>query len=287
MNEIKSVNNIELVNKLAKDLAQVSIGALKLGEIDKIAQGELTPKQLEDVKKQFEQIAEKGEVLFGSKCDFSDGKVQEFIKSQFLSLVDSVKETALAQPNFIIEASMSEAVFSHKGSYRPVLTTDALATCIGVGAYDPINQFGFVIHFSCEAEIDASGDMLMNRILAYREKNPNAPLLIHLRGGIKEMSEPLLDKVKAWVSSNNLISIIASDSTLQDPVFPGVGIPRVSASIKLDVRTGTCETYDRSTNPFAKRDSAADDRHFSIKLIVEVATKKPEIKIVYDSKAEV
>ncbi len=59
-----------------------------------------------------------------------------------------------------------------------------------------------------------------------------------------------------------------------------------SGSLKLDVRTGTCETYDKSTNPLAKKESR-DIKEIDVdNLVLEIATKKPEIKIVYDSKAD-
>ena len=77
-------------------------------------------------------------------------------------------------------------MFSHKGDYRPILVTDSLATCIGVAGYDPMSKFGFVVHFTSEAEVEASGAMLLDRLRVYREQNSSAPLLVHLRGGIQE-----------------------------------------------------------------------------------------------------
>ena len=83
-------------------------------------------------------------------------------------------------------------------------------------------------------------------------------------------------------------NIIASEDTLQSPIFPGFGIPKVPGSIKLDVRNGTCETYDPMINPYSKekkKDVSELNSNVCTELIVQVATKKPEIKIVYDSKA--
>lgn len=59
-----------------------------------------------------------------------------------------------------------------------------------------MNTFGFVIHFTGKDEVKVSGAMLLDRIRVNREQNTNAPLLVHLQGGIKGMSEPLLGKVK-------------------------------------------------------------------------------------------
>jgi hypothetical protein len=239
----------------------------------------LTRSQRNDFHHRLELKAAEGENLFGNKSDISDIKVQEFVKTQTTDLFSFLVETCRNQaPDLVRKAGLSEAVFSHKGDYHPILATDSLATCIGVAGYDPANQFGFVIHFTCEGEITASGPLLLERIRTYREQNNQAPLLIHLRGGIKGMSEPLLAKVKEWLMSYDFMTIIASDSTLHFEI-PG--------SIKLDVRTGTCETYDDTSNPYSldkKKNVEELTSTFFTQLFVEVATKKPEIYIAYDSK---
>jgi hypothetical protein len=272
----------QIARRMAVDLAT----SLDTTSIEKLRKGGLTSNQLNTVKIRLEQIAEQGEGLFGKEVDLRDIRVQEFVKTKLSDVISTVAETAGNQPDLIREASVSEAVFSHKGSDRPILATDSLATCIGVAGYDPVNQFGFVVHFTWEDEVKASGDMLLNRIRAYREQKINAPLLVNLRGGIKGMSEPLLSKVKEWLTSNDLNCIIASEDTLQPSIIS------VPGSLKLDVRTGTCETYDSSSNPLSKNEKI-DIKELNedsmdkliVKLFIEVASKKPEIKIVYDSKA--
>lgn len=272
-----------------KIIVKEIISELDISSIETLKQGGLTNNQLDNIHSCLEKMAIKGEQLFGKSFDSSDLKVKEFTKTQFSSLISSVVETMDSQvPDLIREAGLSEAVFSHKGDYRPILVTDSLATCIGVAGYDPINQFGFVVHFTDEREVEASGAMLLDRLHAYREQNTSAPLLVHLRGGIKRMSEPLLAKIKEWLTSNDLKSIIASEDTLHTPIFLGTGIPEFPGSIKLDVRTGTCETYDPMINPYSKerkKDESELDDNVMAKLIFQVATKKPEIRIVYDSKA--
>lgn len=276
----------------ARNMAMDIATSIDPVSMNKLVQGGLTASQLKDVEKRIIKIAEETEKIFGKDVKFAETKVQDFVKSQFTNLVSSIIEVAENQPDLIREAGVSEAVFSFKGSLRPIISTYALATCIGVAGYDPMNAFGFVVHFSEEDEIKASGDFLMSRIHAYREKNANAPLLIHLRGGIKGMSELLLAKVKEWLSSKDIFTIIASEDTLQDPIAQGIGIPKVPASIKLDVRTGVCEAYDRSTNPFAERDTQQEKtvsqdtfENIMYQSLIRVITKKSEIKIVYDAKA--
>jgi len=288
-NKEVSTSDVNRLDDQVQIIVKEVISELGKSSIETLKQGSLTNNQIDNIRIRLEQMAIKTEQLFGKSCDLSDLKVQDFIKTQFSSLISSVVEIVGSQvPDLIREASLSEAVFSHKGDYHPILVTDSLATCIGVAGYDPINKFGFVVHFTGEDELKASGAMLLDRIHAYREQNTSAPLLIHLRGGIKGMSEPLLEKVKEWLIPTDLKSIIASEDTLQSPIFPGVGIPKVPGTIKLDVRTGTCETYDPMINPYSKKkkkDVSELDSNFMTELFVQVATKKPEIRIVYDSKA--
>ncbi len=270
-----------IIKKITSELGKSSIETLK--------QGGLTSDQIDSIHDRLKQMAINAEELFGRSCNLSDLKIQEFIHTQFSSLLSSIVEIEASQaPDLIREAGLSEAVFSHKGDYHPILVTDSLATCIGTAGYDPINKFGFVVHFTCEDEVEASGPLLLNRIKAYRGQNTSAPLLVHLRGGIKGMSEPLLKRVKEWLLSTDLNVIIASEDTLQSPISPGIGLPKVPGSIKLDVRTGTCEPYDPEINPYSqnkKKDvSELNPSKLLVDLIVQVATKKPEIKIVYDSK---
>lgn len=272
---------------LAETLGKEIISKLESSSIEALKKGALTSHQIENVHESLKKMALQADQLFG-KPDISDLKAQEFIKTQFSFLLSSLVETVSNQePDLIREAGLSEAVFSHKGDYRPILTTSSLATCIGVAGYDPMNKFGFVIHFTGENEVQASGAMLADRIRAYKDQNSNAPLLIHLRGGIKGMSEPLLEQVKEWLLTMDQNTIIASEDTLQPPIFTGIGIPKVPGSIKLDVRTGTCELYDPETNPYhidKKKDINEVNSNFMTELFVQVATKKPEIRIVYDSK---
>lgn len=288
----KAISTLEVgfisSQNLGEAIAKEIISKLGQSSIETLKQGGLTSNQIDDVHNRLQQMAIQAEQLFGKSDDLSDLKVQEFIKTQFTFLISSIVETVKSQaPDLIREAGLSEAVFSHKGDYHPILTTDSLATCIGVAGYDPMNKFGFVIHFTGEDEVKASGTMLLDRIQAYREQNTKAPLLIHLRGGIKGMSEPLLEKIKEWLLPTDLNIIIASEDTLQPPIFPGIGIPEVPGSIKLDVRTGTCEVYDPKTNPYykdKKKDISELNSNFMTELFVQVATKMPEIRIVYDSK---
>jgi len=273
----------EQMEKIVKGLA----GKIGPSSIEALKQGHLTSRQIDNIHKRLDQIVVEGEQLFGKSGSLSNTKVQEFVMEKFSGVIASLVETLENQaPDLIRHADLSEAVFSHKGDYHPLLVTDSLATCIGVAGYDPTNQFGFVVHFTCEAEIIASGTMLLDRIRAYRTHG-NAPLLIHLRGGIKDMSEPLLVKVKEWLRHEDLKSIIASEDTLQFPIAPGIGLPKVPGSIKLDVRTGACETYDRETNPYSneKKGLSEINSNFCAEFMTQVVLKKSEIKIAYDSKA--
>ncbi|MBA2368280.1 MAG: hypothetical protein H0V82_04565 [Candidatus Protochlamydia sp.] len=269
--------------RLAKEISKEIEGSA----IEALKQGGLTKDQIANIHATVQQMTSKAEQKFGPSCDLLDLRLQEYIKTQFTSLISSIVETVENQvPDLFREAWLSEAVFSHKGDYHPILATDSLATCIGVGIYDPMNQFGCVIHFTHEGEVEASGAMLLDRIKFYREQSSNAPLLVHLRGGIKGMSESLLAKVKGWLTTAHLNTIIASEDTLQAPIFPGIGLPKVPGSIKLDTRTGTCETYDQKLNPYSIYQTKDCSKINLDKIVIGTLSKKAEIKIVYDSKKD-
>lgn len=265
----------EIAKKLYSDMDPSSMEALK--------RGGLTIDQLGAVQKSLEKVAEEAENSFGKTVDLSETKIQEFILKKMEGVISSVVETVKSQtPNLIAEAGVSEAVFSHEDDYRPILATESLATCIGVAGYDPQNKFGFVVHFAGKDEVNASGEMLLDRIRAYRTEDNNAPLLIHLRGGYKRISESTLLKIKEWIAgAKDLNSIIVSEDTLAISEEGRIPFP---GSIKLDVRTGTCEPYDWTKNPYTIKKTKELDEIDVVELFVEVATKKPEIRIVYDPK---
>ncbi|CRX39198.1 hypothetical protein [Estrella lausannensis] len=279
-----------VVRNYSEQISKEIIETIDPKVIEVLKQGGLTAEQADSIPKTLKKIAEEAELTFGNLDELSlvDEKVKSMIKQKLLGVIESIAETMSNQePDLIREAGLSEAVFSHKEDYHPILATESLATCIGLAGYDPVNNFGFVIHFTGEDEVKASGETLLGRIRAYRE-NTAAPLLIHLRGGVRGWSESTLSAVKSWIAAEDLHSIIASEDTLQEPIKPGVGLPVVSGSIKLDVRTGVCEKYDsQEDNPYTKmkkHDISEFKDGVVPEMLVQLAKKKPEINIVYDSK---
>ncbi len=272
-------------NEQVKIIAEEMASSIDESSHEILKKGTLTPSQLDSIYTRIEQIATQAEKSLGKEVSLQNPQVQEFVKTQISGILTSIIETVKNQePDLIREAGVSEAVFSYKGDYRPILATDSLATCIGVAGYDPMNQFGFVIHFANKNEVEASKATLLKRICEYKAKNPQAPLLVHLRGGIKGLSEPLLSEVKQWLLEKEMNCIIASEDTLQQETN---GLPS-PGSIKLDVRTGTCEKYDPETNPYTKikrKEVSEHTPNFMADLWLKTATRKPEIKIVYDPKS--
>src|SRR5690349_16951405 len=121
---------------LSETIAKKIIGKMNASSIETLKKGGLTSSQIDNVHKQLEQMATNAEQQFGKSPSLSDSNVQEYIETRLSSLISSVVETVGNQvPDLIREASLSEAVFSHKGDYHPILTTDSLATCIGVAGY--------------------------------------------------------------------------------------------------------------------------------------------------------
>lgn len=254
-----------------------------------------------------QQKAESLEVKYGKVPNIKETEVQESLKLAVIDIFSSLSEiqskeipdrmaiftAPVKSPNIDLSAALirvagvSEAVFSHAGDDHPILATDSLGPCIGVAGYDPMNKFGFIIHFAIDGEVDRSGSSLMDRIRAYRSGNTNAPLLVHLRGGIKGWSESTLVKIKEWIAAKDLNSIIASENTLKE-----VSEEFIPGSIRLDIRTGVCEKYDYETNPYSKKIKREEEfsqlnlkKAFASNFTNCInAVVIPKITIVYDSK---
>lgn len=280
-----------MIGKDASEEAQKVLEEKFGGEcIDDFKRGGLRPEQLKNIELSFEKMAEETRSHFGEydPSKLEDKDVQQFIESQFLGLIASLHQTVKSQePNEVVEASMSEAVFSSADDYRPILATDGLATCIGVVCHDPINKAGFAVHFAGKDQVETSCALLMERMQAYRKGQVNGPLLFHLRGGIDGMSEDTLAAVKEWIRGFGPLACIASEDVLKEP-FPGTGFPKAGpGSIKIDLRTGVCGEYDYTKNPYSQR-AIHETRNRELSMdgvtpqsVLSAITEK-SIRVVYD-----
>jgi len=239
-----------------------------------------------------EELAKKTEAIFGTSDEaLQSPDFPEILAEGFLQILTSiVREAEKLPPNLIAECHMNEVVFTHASDPKPIAATDSLATCVGIAGYEKKSKSGFVTHISTEVEFETSKAMLTEKILqiATEEKNP---IEIHLRGGIKNSSEPLVDAIEEWVNSLSErgypIKILTKE-VLQEGFMSPSGIPN-SMSISLDTRDGTLSTYDSSQNPHAKPKmelSAEKVDEMLTQAFVDLALKTSKIAVAYCSLPE-
>lgn len=292
---ITSSNNSNRVSQEFKieELGKKIIDSItpSLPDLSKMRQIEM-PETVKErlIASTLEQLAKKAEGIFKTPNDalFDSPEFQEFMSKGFLSILTSiVKEAEQLPPNTIAECGVDEAVFTHALDPKPIAATDSLATCIGVAGYERQDQFGFVIHFASEAALESSKEMLIEKMMQMSKKPMNNPIEIHLRGGIAGLSEPLLEAIEKWIklaSVKGCPMTIMSKDVLTKGLINESGIPN-TMSISLDTRNGTLNTYDSSTNPYAKQkiqiSNAKELDDIFTKVFIDTAVKKSEIKITY------
>lgn len=276
-------------NKFSQKLAHALLPHLDVQKLRGVEFPDERIRQLRD--EPLARLAERAEQIFkgASKEVLSSPDFFKFMTDGFLEVIKAMEVEADRLPrNFTAHCGVNEAVFTHAQDRRPIVATDALATCIGIAGYDPTNEWGFLIHFTTEDELAESMHML-NREIYQRIKNPAiTPIQIHLRGGIKGLSEPLLVALEEWVASLNekgCLMEIASKQVLTEGLLDRDGLPN-SMSLSLDTRDGAVSEYDSRKNPFVKKpvvQNAQDVDSIISDVMMNVAIRKPGIKIAYSS----
>lgn len=234
-----------------------------------------------------EQMAKKAEEMFKalSSETLDSSQFLEFMTDGFLKIITSIVKEAESLPlDSIAECGVNEAAFSNALDQKPIVATDSLATCIGIAGYESESRSGFVIHISTEDNLEASKEMLIEKIMQLSMKYP---IQLHLRGGIKGLSEPLMEAIERWIKSaseKGCQMVVVSKEVLTEGLLSSSGVPN-TMSISLDTRNGAVSSYDCSINPYAKQkiqisNSKEVDDIFT-QLIVKSALEKPEIKVVY------
>jgi hypothetical protein len=260
--------------------------------VEKLRAVEIPEKRMKQLRDEpLTRLAQRAEQIFksASKEVLSSPEFLEFIANGFLEVIKNIEaEADLLPPNVIADCGVNEAAFTHARDRKPIVATDALATCIGIAGYDSTNEWGFLIHFTTEDELAASMQMLNHEIYK-RMKNPLiAPIQIHLRGGIKGLSEPLLAELEKWVASLNedgCLMQIVSKQVLTEGLLDKDGRPNMM-SLSLDTRDGTVSEYDSNKNPFVKKpigQNAQDVDAIISDVLMNAVIRNPGIKIVYSS----
>lgn len=214
-------------------------------------------------------------------------QVIEFISQGFLQILTNIiNEAESLPPNFIAECGVNEAVFTNAFDPKPVAATDSLATCVGIAGYESTSHSGFLIHIATEVELEASKEMLTEKIIQVSSHLQN-PIQVYLRGGIKGLSEPLVLAIEKWmndITEKGYPMIISNKEVLQEGLFNSSGIPN-TMSMSLDTRNGLLNSYDASTNPYAKRKIQLENNKEVADLVrqyfVWSIAKTPEIRVVY------
>lgn len=261
----------------------VNIDKLNGIELPESLKEKLVDEQLDKMAALAEKLFNKPEDAMGTDAFF------DFMKTGFVQILTNiVEESDKLPPNLIAECEIGEAAFSNARDRKPIIATDALATCVGVAGYAKEFQSGFVIHFSHPEEIDESGKILCDKI---RAMGPKQPIEIHLRGGIKGYSEPLVRTVEKWIemcNKNGCLMKVASKEVCVKELLDEQGFPN-TMSLSLDTRNGSIDKYDAATNPFSKIqvEREADRKRNVDDVLREIFTSsllhKPEIKIVYQT----
>jgi len=162
------------------------------------------------------------------------------------TIEESHQEKSSLQEVTIVECGLNEAVFSHAKDPNPIIATDSLASCIGVCGYDSIKKCGFIFHIISKMDFERSQDDLKDKIM----KISQHPFQVHLRGGIKGISNQLLESIENWIdlfSHNGCVMKISSKEVLSERLKDS-GATFSSMSIQLDTRDGSIGTYDASTH---------------------------------------
>lgn len=139
----------------------------------------------------------------------------------------------------IAEAHQSEVVFTLSTDKNPIVATFGCSPCVAAGGYDPTNQLAFVVHFANANEVRKCGGIVFYNISKLASKPLTAPIQIHLRGGIKNCSEDIVQAIKIWMRQRQDLpmEIVSED------------LYGYSQSLLVDSRTGKVGNYDPLSNP--------------------------------------
>ncbi len=233
--------------------------------------------------KAFLELSIQGEEKFASLKEdklLDSKEFIEFMSQGFLKILNSlVIAASQLPPNHIAEGGVCEAVFSNSFDKKPIVATDSLATCVGVAGYHSQYNFGFVIHFATEQDLEASKLILIEKITAMSPATLTTPIELHLRGGIKGMSEPLVESIENWVSENKAILQIKSKEVLQ-PFVDKLGFPS-QMSVSIDTRNGQISKYDCTKNIYSKQKKEIVSTKELDTLFTQVLLKKSGIEVIY------
>lgn len=170
----------------------------------------------------------------------------------------------------IAEALQSEVAFTIATDKKPIVATYGAASCVALGGYDETNKIAFVVHFSNKQEVIQCGGVIFYNISKLAKEKLEKPIQLHLRGGMQDLSETIVEAIKVWMRQRDDLPMeIASEDILDNTDLSE------SKSLAIDSRTGEVSTYDPKTNPQHRNITPGDEIRTMMSLV------KPNITIAY------
>ncbi|NGX56824.1 MAG: hypothetical protein K1060chlam5_01070 [Candidatus Anoxychlamydiales bacterium] len=173
---------------------------------------------------------------------FSDSEWQELNSPLSLQQTTDVSSLPKLDGDKIAEVLVSEAAFTISTDPKPVVATYGCAPCVAVGGYDPTNKIAFIVHFTNAEEVRRSSVLVFRNILKLVEKPIEAPIQLHLRGGLEGFSEDTIAAIKMLMTGKQDLPMeIVSEYIL--------GSDELNySSLSIDSRTGDVTSYDPLSN---------------------------------------
>lgn len=172
----------------------------------------------------------------------------------------------------IAEVLQAQVGFTIATDKKPVLATWGCSPCVALAGYDASNKIAFLVHFSSAHEVRKSGELIFANIIKLAKEKIESPIQLHLRGGIKGLSEAIIGAIKIWMEKSKVFTMeIAS----QEILLSGKGRGK---SLAIDSRTGAVSEYNPMMNPKSKGISDLDG------LVARMSAFDPKISLAYTPK---
>lgn len=221
--------------------------------------------------------------LFSTSLDRSLRNSEELRKlsEDFQKLVDSLDFDEVSYPipppskklngEEVAETLLAEASFTIATDKKPIVATWGCGPCVALGGYDATNKIAFIVHFSNQEEVIKSGDLIFSNIAKLVKEKITTPIQLHLRGGIEDESEPIIEAIKMWMKQREDLPMeIASEDVLDRGPD--------SKSLSVDSRTGEVSEYNPMDNPKSRGMS-------DLEIISAIMNARyPQIKLAYSPK---
>ncbi len=176
--------------------------------------------------------------------------IQEYVdRFEFVHRIPSIKPpTKKLKSHKIAEALQSEAAFTTAKHKKHIVATYGCGQSVAVGGYDRINKIAFVVHFVTAKEVRECGGQILYNIARLVKKKITKPIKIHLRGGVKGLSEETVKAIKMWMGRREDLPMkVASEDILASEMSFGV------KSLAISAKTGKVFEYDPKLNPKSKK----------------------------------